>query len=433
MLPPSKYKIADPTLASFGRREIILARAEMPGLFNLGTSKELVNSLKGARIAVCLPIKREYAVLIETLIHLGAEVAWASNYGFGIEDEIAAAMVAEGVPVFAFRGATDAEYMWCMEQVLTAFENNQPPNLLIESGGDLLKFVCEHHPQILPSLRGISEDTAAGNAQLTQLFQTKTLQTQSAINIASSVIMGKIIPYYSHRDVIAEFIKRATDIMIAGKLCVILGFGHVGKGCAAALRNLGARIVVTEIDPICALQATMEGYKVTTLENVMSTGNIFVVTTGCPSVIGGDHMMNMREDAVLLSVGNGNEIDVAWLEKNAVESTNIKPNVDRYTLPTTRHVFLLARGRPLFQSVSFGKVPSSISSYAHLAHVLSAVAMWNSDIGAGVQTIPKTLEERLARILLSSTDNHLTQLKEQQAAYLGISECGPFKSEFYRY
>ncbi|KAJ2398681.1 S-adenosyl-L-homocysteine hydrolase, partial [Coemansia sp. RSA 2531] len=341
----SNFKVADISLAAWGRKDIELSENEMPGLMYLRKKYGPSQPLKGARIAGCLHMTIQTAVLIETLTALGAEVTWSSCNIFSTQDHAAAAIAATGVPVYAWKGETDEEYLWCIEQTLASFKDGKPLNMILDDGGDLTTMVHDRFPQYLADIKGVSEETTTGVHHLYKMFADGKLKVP-AINVNDSVTKSKFDNLYGCRESLIDGIKRATDVMIAGKVSVVAGYGDVGKGCAAALRGMGARVLVTEIDPINALQAAMEGYEVTTMEEAVVEGNIFVTTTGNRDIITGAHMANMKEDAIVCNIGHFDiEIDVAWLKANSVSVVNIKSGVDRYLMPNGRHLILLAEGR----------------------------------------------------------------------------------------
>jgi adenosylhomocysteinase len=429
------YKVADISLAEWGRKEIHMAEAEMPGLMALRKKYGPTKPLAGARIAGCLHMTIETAVLIETLTQLGAAVTWSSCNKFSTQDQAAAAIAATGVPVFAWKGETDAEYDWCIEQTLV-FPDGEPLNLIVDDGGDLTAIV--HGPKykhLLSGLRGLSEETTTGVHRLYQMHEKGELAVP-AINVNDSVTKSKFDNLYGCRESLADGLKRATGVMVAGKVVVIAGYGDVGKGCAHSMRSYGARVIVTEIDPICALQAAMEGYEVTTMEDAAPQGNIFVTTTGCCDIIRGEHFEKMPEGAIVCNIGHFDvEIDVAWLNKTkGVKRTNIKPLVDKYTLPSGRSIILLAEGRLVNLGCAEGH-PSFVMSNSFTNQVLAQLALWTEPekYPLGVHTLPKKLDEEVARLHLDQLGVRLTRLTSKQAEYLGISAAGPYKPEYYRY
>ncbi len=429
------YKVADINLADYGRREIELAENEMPGLMAIRRKYGPEKPLQGARIAGCLHMTIQTAVLIETLVDLGAEVTWSSCNKFSTQDHAAAAIAATGVPVFAWKGETDEEYDWCIEQTLY-FNDGKPLNLIVDDGGDLTAMV--HQPkykELLEGLRGLSEETTTGVHRLYQMHQRGELGAP-AINVNDSVTKSKFDNLYGCRESLADGIKRATDVMVAGKVVVVAGFGDVGKGCAQSMRSYGARVLITEIDPICALQAAMEGYEVMTMEEAVKEGNIFVTTTGCTDVIMAEHMAKMKNDAIVCNIGHFDcEIDVAGLESfPGIEKKNIKPLVDRYTFPDGHSILLLAEGRLVNLGCATGH-PSFVMSNSFSNQVLAQIALWTEpeQYPLGVHVLPKELDEEVARLHLEQLGVRLTRLTQEQADYLGIPVDGPFKPDYYRY
>ncbi len=429
------YKVADLSLADWGRKEIQLAEQEMPGLMALRRKYGKSKPLSGARIAGCLHMTIQTAVLIETLKELGADVTWSSCNKFSTQDHAAAAIAAAGFPVYAWKGETDADYDWCIEQTLF-FPDGQPLNMIVDDGGDLTAIV--HSPKykhLLADLRGLSEETTTGVHRLYQMHERGELATP-AMNVNDSVTKSKFDNLYGCRESLADGIKRATDIMVAGKVVVICGYGDVGKGCAHAMRSYGARVLITEIDPICALQAAMEGYEVTTMEDAASRGNIFVTATGCRDIVTVKHMQQMPEDAIVCNIGHFDlEIEVAGLQNlPGVKKVNIKPLVDRYTLPSGRSIILLAEGRLVNLGCATGH-PSFVMSTSFTNQVIAQIALWTEPdkYPIGVYTLPKHLDEEVARLHLDQLGVKLSKLTPEQAAYLGIPATGPFKPEYYRY
>ncbi|KAH8998110.1 S-adenosyl-L-homocysteine hydrolase [Lactarius akahatsu] len=428
------FKVADISLAAFGRKEIEIAENEMPGLMSLREKYGTTKPLKGARIAGCLHMTIQTAVLIETLVALGAEVTWSSCNIFSTQDHAAAAIAATGVPVFAWKGETEEEYLWCIEQSITAFPGNQPLNLILDDGGDLTSLVHEKFPQFLKGIRGLSEETTTGVHHLYKAFREGRLKVP-AINVNDSVTKSKFDNYYGCRESLVDGIKRATDVMLAGKVAVVAGFGDVGKGCAESLRSYGARVLVTEIDPINALQAAMAGFEVTTMEDAASRANVFVTTTGNRDIITAKHFQVMKEDAIVSNIGHFDvEIDVAWLKANAKQVVNVKPQVDRFTMPSGRHIILLAEGRLVNLGCATGH-PSFVMSCSFSNQVLAQIALWTTPekFPLGVHMLPKELDEEVARAHLASLGVKLTTLTAAQAEYLDIPTNGPFKADHYRY
>ncbi|KAK2725066.1 hypothetical protein QYM36_001499 [Artemia franciscana] len=383
------YKVADISLAEWGRKEIIMAENEMPGLMTIRKKYGPLKPLKGARIAGCLHMTVQTAVLIETLIDLGAEVTWSSCNIFSTQDHAAAAMAARGIPVYAWKGETDEEYIWCVEQTVI-FPDGQPLNMILDDGGDLTNYVHEKYPQLLPNIRGLSEETTTGVKNLYKMVMNNKLKIP-AFNVNDSVTKTKFDNLYGCRESLTDGIKRATDVMLAGKTCVVAGYGDVGKGSAQSLKAFGARVLITEIDPINALQAAMEGYEVTTMEEAVSKAQIFVTTTGCKDIIRGEHFAAMRNDAIVCNIGHFDcEIDVKWLVDNAVEKISIKPQVDRYKLPNGNHIILLAEGRLVNLGCAMGH-PSFVMSTSFSNQVLAQIELWTKpgQYAVGVHILPK--------------------------------------------
>ncbi|GAB5587274.1 S-adenosyl-L-homocysteine hydrolase [Umbelopsis nana] len=427
------YKVADISLAAFGRKELNIAELEMPGLMYLREKYGPSQPLKGARIAGCLHMTIQTGVLIETLTALGAQVTWSSCNIFSTQDHAAAAIAATGVPVYAWKGETDEEFVWCIEQTLF-FPDGQPLNMILDDGGDLTNIVHEKYPQLLAGIKGLSEETTTGVHNLYKMMKNGTLKLPS-INVNDSVTKSKFDNLYGCRESLIDGIKRATDVMIAGKVSVVAGYGDVGKGCAAALRSFGSRVIITEIDPINALQAAMEGFEVTTMEDAVKEANIFVTTTGCRDIITGVHFENMKDDAIVCNIGHFDiEIDVAWIKANAASVENIKPQVDRFTMKNGNHIILLAEGRLVNLGCATGH-PSFVMSNSFSNQVLAQIALWtNPDAWTvGVHVLPKKLDEEVAKAHLSKLGVKLTQLSNVQSDYLSIPQEGPFKPDHYRY
>jgi adenosylhomocysteinase len=431
----ASYKVADLSLAEWGRKEIEMAEREMPGLMALRKKYGQTKPLTGAHLAGCLHMTVETAVLIETLVDLGAQVTWSSCNKFSTQDQAAAAIAKRGIPVFAWKGETDAEYDWCIEQALV-FPDGQPLELIVDDGGDLTAIV--HGPKyrhLLPGIRGLSEETTTGVHRLYQMHERGELAVP-AINVNDSVTKSKFDNLYGCRESLADGVKRATGVMLAGKVAVVAGYGDVGKGCAHSLKSYGARVLVTEIDPICALQAAMEGYEVTTMEEACSQGNLFVTATGCRDIIRPEHIQRMPESAIICNIGHFDvEIDVHWLNTApGVKRTNIKPLVDRYTLPSGRSVILLAEGRLVNLGCAEGH-PSFVMSNSFSNQVLAQIALWTEPekYPVGVHTLPKHLDEEVARLHLEQLGVKLEKLTAKQAEYLGVPVGGPFKPDYYRY
>lgn len=424
---------ADISLADWGRKEIMLAENEMPGLMSLRRKYKESLPLKGARIAGCLHMTVQTAVLIETLVALGAEVQWSSCNIFSTQDHAAAAIAKTGVPVYAWKGETDDEYIWCIEQTLV-FKDGQPLNMILDDGGDLTNLVHEKYPQYLANIKGISEETTTGVHNLYKMMTAGKLKVP-CINVNDSVTKSKFDNLYGCRESLIDGIKRATDVMLAGKVCVVAGYGDVGKGCAQSLRAFGGRVIITEIDPINALQASMEGYEVVTMDEASKEGQIFVTTTGCKDIITGKHFLSMRNDSIICNIGHFDcEIEVTWLEKNAVEKINIKPQVDRYKLANGHHIILLAEGRLVNLGCAMGH-PSFVMSNSFTNQTLAQIELWTKpgQYSVGVHMLPKKLDEQVAALHLDHLGVKLTKLTADQAAYLGIPAEGPYKPDHYRY
>jgi len=426
------YKVADMSQAELGRRYITLSENEMPGLMMMRKRYGADKPLAGARIAGCLHMTIQTAVLIETLKELGAEVQWSSCNIFSTQDHAAAAIAAAGYPVYAWKGETDEEYVWCIEQTLI-FPDGQPLNMILDDGGDLTNLVHEKYPELLAGIRGLSEETTTGVHNLYKMFKKGQLKVP-AINVNDSVTKSKFDNLYGCRESLVDGIKRATDIMIAGKVCCVAGYGDVGKGCADALRAFGARVIVTEIDPINALQAAMAGYEVSTFEDACAKARIIVTSTGCKGIVGAEHFMKMKEDTIVCNIGHFDcEIDAAWLDTNC-KVENVKPQVDRYELPNGTHIILLASGRLVNLGCAHGH-PSFVMSNSFTNQVLAQIELWqkHKDYKVGVFVLPKKLDEEVARLHLEHLDVNLTKLSQEQSDYLGIPVEGPFKPEMYRY
>ena len=428
------YKVKDLSLAAWGRREIILAENEMPGLMALRRKYGESKPLAGARIAGCLHMTIQTAVLIETLVDLGADVTWSSCNIFSTQDHAAAAIAEAGVPVYAWKGMTEEEFDWCIEQTLI-FPDGQPLNLILDDGGDLTAMVHDRFPEYLGDIRGIAEETTTGVHRLCQMFANGKLMVPS-INVNDSVTKSKFDNLYGCRESLVDGIKRATDVMVAGKTAVVCGYGDVGKGCAHSLQRYGARVIVTEIDPINALQACMEGFQVMTMEDAASIGNIFVTTTGNKDVVRGEHMEAMPNDAIVCNIGHfDTEIDVAWLNSNeSISKEEIKPQVDRYTFQDGHSVIVLAEGRLVNLGCATGH-PSFVMSNSFCNQVLAQISLWTEPekYDVGVHFLPKELDEEVARLHLDQLGAKLTVLTQEQADYIGVPVKGPFKPEHYRY
>ena len=462
------YKVADISLADFGRREIDIAEHEMPGLMAIRKKYASEKPLKGAKVMGSLHMTIQTAVLIETLVELGADVRWASCNIFSTQDHAAAAIAASGVPVFAWKGETLEEYWWCTDMALR-FPDGKGPHLIVDDGGDasllvhigyqaekdvsvinrkgenkeeqvvmdtlhrILKEDDKRWHKTVSDMKGISEETTTGVHRLYQMMEKGELLVP-AINVNDSVTKSKFDNLYGCRESLADGIKRATDVMIAGKVVVVLGYGDVGKGCAQSMRSYGARVIVTEIDPICALQAAMEGFEVTTIENAVKEGNIFVTTTGNRDVITIDHMQNMKDQSIVCNIGHfDNEIQVdALVNYPNIEHLNIKPQVDKYTFPSGNSIFLLAEGRLVNLGCATGH-PSFVMSNSFSNQTLAQIDLWKNNYEIGVYRLPKHLDEEVARLHLEQIGVKLTKLTKEQADYIGVSVDGPFKPEHYRY
>ena len=432
------YKVKDLGQADFGRLEIDIAETEMPGLMALREEFGKEQPLKGARVAGCLHMTIQTAVLIETLTALGAEVTWTSCNIYSTQDHAAAAIAKTGVPVFAWKGETEEEYVDCLERQLGAFEGGKPPNMILDDGGDLTVHVHEKYPQFFEGndpIRGISEETTTGVHRLYDMERKGTLLA-SAINVNDSVTKSKFDNLYGCRESGLDGLKRATDVMIAGKVAVVAGFGDVGKGVAHSLKGQGARVLITEVDPICALQAAMEGYEVTTMDDAAPRGDIFVTSTGCCDVITSEHMKVMKNEAILSNIGHfDSEIEVAWLNNNPeIKRTPIKDQVDHYTLPNGRNLTLLAQGRLMNLGCATGH-PSFVMSASFTNQVLAQIELWKNTNGyeKKVYVLPKRLDEKVAQLHLGRLGIKIDELNQKQADYLGIPKTGPYKPEWYRY
>ena len=428
------YKVKDLSLAEWGRKEIMLAENEMPGLMALRDKYRTEQPLAGARIAGCLHMTIQTAVLIETLTQLGAQVTWSSCNIFSTQDHAAAAMAEAGFPVYAWKGMSDEEFDWCIEQTLF-FPDGQPLNLILDDGGDLTAMVHEKFPELLPNIRGLSEETTTGVHRLYQMHASGELKVP-AINVNDSVTKSKFDNLYGCRESLADGIKRATDVMLAGKVAVVCGYGDVGKGCAHSLQRYGARVLVTEIDPINAYQAVMEGFEVVTMEEAASQGNLFVTATGNRDIITGKHLEQMPNDAIVCNIGHFDlEIDAAWLNQtDGIVKEEIKPQVDRYTFPNGRSIILLAEGRLVNLGCATGH-PSFVMSNSFTNQVLAQLLLWTEpdQFDLGVHVLPKKLDEEVARLHLDQLGVKLTQLTSEQAEYIGVPVEGPYKPDHYRY
>ncbi len=436
------YKVKDIALAELGRKEIVLAENEMPGLMALREKYGKTKPLTGARIAGCLHMTVQTAVLIETLVELGAEVTWSSCNIFSTQDQAAAAIAEAGIPVFAWKGMSDEEFNWCIEQTLTAFPSGEPLNMILDDGGDLTAMVHDSYPELLANIKGISEETTAGVHRLMALAEAGKLQVPS-ININDSATKSKFDNLYGCRESLADGVKRATDVMLAGKVAVVAGYGDVGKGCAHSLQRYGCRVIVTEIDPINALQASMEGFEVVTMDEACDQGNLFVTTTGNRDIILGHHMEKMPNDAIVCNIGHfDTEIDVAWLEAQVaagkMTKDNIKPAeigaVDRYTFADGHNVIILAQGRLVNLGCATGH-PSFVMSMSFTNQVLAQLELWErgEQYDVSVHLMPKRLDEEVARLHLDQLGVKLTKLTPEQAEYMNVPVDGPYKPDHYRY
>ena len=425
------YKVADIALADWGRREIAIAETEMPGLMALREEFGAARPLAGARVVGCLHMTIQTAVLIETLVQLGATVRWSSCNIFSTQDHAAAAIAARGIPVFAWKGETEEEYEWCIEQTLRG-PGGWAPNMVLDDGGDATKILHDRHPDLLAEIRGISEETTTGVNRLYEMMREGSLRAP-AINVNDSVTKSKFDNLYGCRESLVDGIKRATDVMLAGKLAVVCGFGNVGKGSAASLRSQGARVMVTEIDPICALQAAMEGYQVTTMDEAASQGDIFVTATGNIDVITIDHMRHMKDRAIVCNIGHfDSEIQIEALRNYPWEE--VKPQVDEVVFPDGKRLIVLAKGRLVNLGCATGH-PSFVMSASFTNQVLAQIELWTNhgQYENKVYVLPKHLDERVAALHLDKLGVKLTALSAAQARYLGLPLAGPFKPEHYRY
>jgi adenosylhomocysteinase len=425
------YKVKDMSLAEWGRKEIDIAETEMPGLMALRAEFGKTKPLNGARIAGCLHMTIQTAVLIETLIALGAEVRWSSCNIFSTQDQAAAAIAAAGIPVFAWKGMNEEEFWWCIEQTI-AGPNGWHPNMILDDGGDLTQIMHDKYPQLMEKVRGISEETTTGVARLYEMARTDKLAVP-AINVNNSVTKSKFDNLYGCRESLVDGIKRATDVMMAGKVAVVCGYGDVGKGSAASLRSQGARVMVTEVDPICALQAAMEGYQVTTMEDAAPVGDIFVTATGNVDVITLDHMRQMKHRAIVCNIGHfDSEIQIASLRN--YKWHNVKPQVDEVEFPDGKRLIVLAEGRLVNLGCATGH-PSFVMSASFTNQVLAQIELWQNHkkYSKQVYVLPKHLDEKVAALHLEKIGVKLTKLTTKQAEYLGVAPAGPYKPEHYRY
>jgi adenosylhomocysteinase len=428
------YKVKDMSLAEWGRKEILLAEAEMPGLMSLRTEFGASKPLQGARVAGCLHMTIQTAVLIETLVELGAQVSWSSCNIFSTQDHAAAAIAAAGIPVFAWKGMNEEEFDWCIEQTLHAFEGGEPLNMILDDGGDLTNMVFDRFPELAAGIRGISEETTTGVLRLYEREKNGTL-ILPAININDSVTKSKFDNKYGCRESLVDALRRATDLMMAGKVAVVAGYGDVGKGSADSLRNAGVRVIVTEIDPICALQAAMEGYEVKKMDTAIAEADIIVTATGNHQIIVGKHFMAMKHNAVVCNIGHfDNEIDMAWLNSNyGASKDTIKPQVDKYTLEG-KDIIVLAEGRLVNLGCATGH-PSFVMSNSFTNQVLAQLELWlhRDNYENKVYVLPKHLDEKVAMLHLAKIGVELETLTQSQADYIGVPVAGPFKNDAYRY
>src|SRR5690606_14455926 len=428
------YKVKDISLAEWGRKEIELAEAEMPGLMALREEYGASKPLAGARIAGCLHMTIQTAVLIETLVALGAKVTWSSCNIFSTQDHAAAAIAAAGIPVYAWKGMNEEEFDWCIEQTLFFGEDRQPLNMILDDGGDLTNMVFDRYPQLVEGIRGLSEETTTGVHRLYERMKNGTL-VMPAINVNDSVTKSKFDNKYGCKESLVDAIRRATDVMMAGKVAVVGGYGDVGKGSAASLKGAGARVIVTEIDPICALQAAMDGFAVKKMADAVKEGDIIVTATGNKDIITGEHFKSMKDKAIVCNIGHfDNEIDMAWLNKNYGQTKNvIKPQVDLYELDG-KEILILAEGRLVNLGCATGH-PSFVMSNSFTNQTLAQLEIWENheSYQPGVYVLPKHLDEKVASLHLSKWGVQLDTLSEDQAQYIGVDVQGPFKPEYYRY
>lgn len=426
------YKVKDISLAAWGRKEIELAEAEMPGLMSLREEFGAAKPLKGARIAGCLHMTVQTAVLIETLVELGAEVTWSSCNIFSTQDHAAAAIAETGVPVFAWKGMTAEEFDWCIEQTISGFEGGKALNMILDDGGDLTNMVLDNYPELVKDVKGLSEETTTGVHRLYERERKGTLP-MPAINVNDSVTKSKFDNKYGCKESAVDAIRRATDVMMSGKVAVVGGYGDVGKGTAQSLRGAGCRVIVTEIDPICALQAAMDGYEVKKMVNAIPEADIVITATGNKDIITSEHFKLMKDKTIVCNIGHfDNEIDVAWLEKNAQKDT-IKPQVDKFTFDG-KDIILLAEGRLVNLGCATGH-PSFVMSNSFTNQVLAQLEIWerHNQYENKVYTLPKHLDEKVAALHLSKIGVELDTLSKDQAEYIGVEQEGPFKPEYYRY
>jgi adenosylhomocysteinase len=424
------YKVKDIGLAKYGRDEIRLAEAEMPGLMATREEFGKTKPLKGARIAGCLHMTVQTAVLIETLIELGADVQWSSCNIYSTQDHAAAAIAESGVPVYAWKDMTEEAYEWCIEQTLF-FPDGEPLNMILDDGGDLTNMVLDNYPELAKNIRGISEETTTGVLRLYERMKKGSL-TIPAINVNDSVTKSKFDNKYGCKESCVDAIRRATDVMMAGKVAVVAGYGDVGKGSAASLRGAGARVIVTEIDPICALQAAMDGYAVKRMKDAVKEADIVVTATGNKDILTAEHFESMKDKAIVGNIGHfDNEIDVKWLKANA-EEENIKPQVDLFKLKDGKEIILLSQGRLMNLGNATGH-PSFVMSNSFTNQTLAQIALWTEDFEVGVHVLPKYLDEKVARLHLKKIGVDLEELTEEQSDYIGVPKEGPYKNDQYRY
>ena len=428
------YKVKDMALAEWGRKEIALAEAEMPGLMALRTEYGASKPLDGARIAGCLHMTIQTAVLIETLVDLGAEVSWSSCNIFSTQDHAAAAIAETGIPVYAWKGMNEEEFDWCIEQTLYAFKDGKPLNMILDDGGDLTNMVLDNYPELVSEIKGLSEETTTGVHRLYERVKNGTL-TMPAINVNDSVTKSKFDNKYGCQESLVDAIRRSTDIMMAGKVAVVAGYGDVGKGSAASLRGAGARVIVTEIDPICALQASMDGFEVKRLETAIPESDIVVTATGNKDIVRSEHFEAMKDKTIVCNIGHfDNEIDMAWLNNNYGDTKDtIKPQVDIYNVKGN-DVIVLAEGRLVNLGCATGH-PSFVMSNSFANQTLAQIELWNNSekYDNDVYLLPKLLDEKVARLHLDKLSVELTELREVQADYIGVKTEGPFKTDEYRY
>ena len=430
----SPYKVKDLSLADWGRKEITLAEAEMPGLMSLRKEYKGTQPLKGARIAGCLHMTIQTAVLIETLVDLGAEVTWSSCNIFSTQDHAAAAIAAAGISVYAWKGMTEKEFDWCIEQTVFFGEDQKPLNMILDDGGDLTNLVLDHFPELVNGIKGLSEETTTGVHRLYERMSNGTLPIP-AINVNDSVTKSKFDNKYGCKESAVDAVRRATDIMIAGKRVVVCGYGDVGKGTAASFAGAGSIVTVTEIDPICALQAAMDGFEVKKLESIISNADIVVTATGNKDIITKDHFEKMKDNTIVCNIGHfDNEIDMMWLNSNYGDSKDvIKPQVDKYTIDN-KTIIILAEGRLVNLGCATGH-PSFVMSNSFTNQTLAQIELWNNseNYENKVYMLPKELDEKVARLHLEKIGVELTTLSEDQASYIGVEQKGPFKPSYYRY